>query len=570
MRVFSVHLVFGQEKHIPLYSDHTCIQKYLKKKKKVYTCFIDFRKAFDTVCREALLFKLHQLGVSGRLFACMKYMYSHSQAKIKLFNKISDAMDVLIGTEQGHPMSPELFKCYLLDLSADLDSITDDNIPELNGVLLSHLLWADDLVLLALDGATLQRLIDIVNRYCTQWGLTVNISKTAVLIFNKSGRQLKDSFNFNFGDISIPSAKDYCYLGITFTLSNSLSKTKDELRKKGLRAYFSLRKLIDLKSISVRAVFKLFDSLIVPVIGYGCSVWLHSTNLFKLIANNKLLDDTKHSLRKISLDPVERLHLKLLKWTASVQTKASNLATWGDSGRTPVVVQLIKQTVDYAKRLKFLDQSNSNTLVRHAYVEQKANMLPWYVDTKNLLDYTEDSDTSTSVNIRFKCRELFEDLWRKAKRNSSKMSFYDIIKTAISYEPYLSLNNINNRKAVAKLRFSNHRLNVETGRYIKNKSDTDIDRILWKKCCKSCSDSNAEFLISLPYADPIIEDDHHVLVACPRYHHIRHSLSDNLKSALLSWDPERLRELFNTANIQSFASYVQKILQTQQSRQTTI
>ena len=48
-------------------------------------------------------------------------MYSHSTARIKLLQKISDKIDIMVGTEQGHPMSPELFKCYISDLSLELD-----------------------------------------------------------------------------------------------------------------------------------------------------------------------------------------------------------------------------------------------------------------------------------------------------------------------------------------------------------------------------------------------------------------------------------------------------------------
>ena len=96
-----------------------------------------------------------------------------------------------------------------------------------------HLLWADDIVFLALDAHSLQTLINHVYDFCCTWGLTVNISKTAVLIFNKNGRLLKDSSHFHFGDTVIPSDRSYCYLGITLTLSGSLTRTMDELRKKG-------------------------------------------------------------------------------------------------------------------------------------------------------------------------------------------------------------------------------------------------------------------------------------------------------------------------------------------------
>ena len=127
-------------------------------------------------------------------------MYNISRAKIKLLDKLSNAIEVKVGTEQGHPMSPELFKIFLLDLSNDLNSLSDINIPQLNRVNVSHLLWADDLVILTLDAPSLQKLIDRVYHFCTTWGLAVNLGKTAILVFNKSGRILHASRQFMYGD----------------------------------------------------------------------------------------------------------------------------------------------------------------------------------------------------------------------------------------------------------------------------------------------------------------------------------------------------------------------------------
>ena len=36
----------------------TVINKYLKENKKLYLCFVDFRKAYDSIWREALFYKL--------------------------------------------------------------------------------------------------------------------------------------------------------------------------------------------------------------------------------------------------------------------------------------------------------------------------------------------------------------------------------------------------------------------------------------------------------------------------------------------------------------------------------
>jgi hypothetical protein len=44
--------------------------------KKLYTCFVDFRKTFDTVSRDKLWRVLEGIGVGGRFFACLRSMYS--------------------------------------------------------------------------------------------------------------------------------------------------------------------------------------------------------------------------------------------------------------------------------------------------------------------------------------------------------------------------------------------------------------------------------------------------------------------------------------------------------------
>ena len=118
-------------------------------------------------------------------------------------------------------MSPELFKCFIHQLSLDLDNAEAVNAPELKNIKITHLLWADDLILLALDQDGLQLLLDILFSYYIDWGLTVNISKTAVMVFYRSGRLLKEILLFMFGDNNVASVREYCCLGIRFTLSGS-------------------------------------------------------------------------------------------------------------------------------------------------------------------------------------------------------------------------------------------------------------------------------------------------------------------------------------------------------------
>ena len=107
---------------------------------------------------------LATLVIKGRFFRCLDFMYNNSSARIKLLNKLSEKNDILCGPEHGHPMSPELFKCFINDLSEKLNSISYISVPLLEGVKVSHLLWAGDLVLMALYPHSLQWTINLLYR----------------------------------------------------------------------------------------------------------------------------------------------------------------------------------------------------------------------------------------------------------------------------------------------------------------------------------------------------------------------------------------------------------------------
>ena len=548
-------------------SDHiftlnTCIEKYVKvQRKRLYSCFVDFQKAFDTVSREALLYKLNKLGMQGRFFDCLQYMYRNSKARLKMIKKLSACFDVNAGTEQGHPLSPELFKCYIHELSLKINALPGVESPQLNDQQITHLLWADDLVLLALNKESLQLMIDQLRSFCTDWGLIVNIKKTAVIIFNPSGRQLLDSKTFTYGrNIVIPSVKSYCYLGTHFTISGSMKLNQEQLRIKGLRAYFSLKKTVDLSSISKEAVFKLFDALILPVVSYGSQVWLPYTNILSNICQKKTQSD-KDTLTQLANDSIERLHLSLLKWTAGVNKRTSNIPIWGDTGRYPLGIQLSKLFLDFHNRLVLLDRNNSPQIVRHAFVEQRNLELTWIRTARaltNAFDPEAIKRTVVSKNVpmpnsqlvRSRLRDWFQQKWEKARFENKKLAFYNEIKNSFGLEPYISLPNHKKTRCTTWLRTSSHKLNIETGRYgWKNSS------IFYRACHFCCTSDRItiDLLNELPFSDIIKEDEVHLLKECPVYNEIRQRNSKDLHNMLAN---SQFSKLFNENYIVETTNFV--------------
>ena len=70
---------------------------------------------------------------------------------------------------------------------------------------------------------------------------------------------------------------------------------------------------------------------------------------------------------------------------------------------------------------------------------------------------------------------------------------------------------------------------------------------------------NVESLSVLPYAEtPILEDEHLVLVSCPKYHNLRSALHRSLKSLILR-DESHLHLLFTCEHSRRFGQYVKQI-----------
>ena len=491
----------------------TIMEKYRKMKSKVYAVFIDLRKAFDLVCRQALLFKLACYGVNGGFFHIIKDMYSNSIGHIKINGKISEAFRISKGTEQGHPLSPELFKVYFQKLSELLNKALT-NCPTLSGLRVTHLAWADDLVILSLDPESLQKQIDILEKYCSDWGLEVNISKTKFMELNGKFT-CNNSWRPTLNGQPIEKVASYCYLGVFISSNGKFNKAMDSLYHKGLGAYFSLRSTIDRRFIKAKGISKLFDSLVEPILTYGCQIWLPTLPVIKKLVR-KYKHDGQVDINAIAKLPFEQVHLRHLKYLLGVNRRSANCAAWGETGKLPLIFGSIKLCIKYLNRAM---AQPPTSFVKAALSEQICLDLSWFNNMRSLLECFGDItssqyQTNTSpilnaarlldlcqpVNIISRLEESFKNSWKLSISNSSKLSFYSSVKTTFSWESYLDHAwTFNDRRSTARIRCSSHKLNCETGRY------KNIPK--HERTCDHCTNIGVQL--------PDIENERHLLSKCP-------------------------------------------------------
>ena len=94
----------------------TVIEQQRATKAPLYTCFVDFRKAYDSVPRDLLWTKLERLGVHGWFLDGIKALYADVPMVVKTAHGQTASFQSVMGVKQGCPLSPTLFGLYLDDL----------------------------------------------------------------------------------------------------------------------------------------------------------------------------------------------------------------------------------------------------------------------------------------------------------------------------------------------------------------------------------------------------------------------------------------------------------------------
>ena len=92
--------------------------KYIKQSnnEKIYACFVDFRKAFDSVWHQGLFYQLIKNNIGGHFYDLIQDLYSSTKCAIKLSENRTPFYSYKKGVRQGCTLSPLLFNIYINDL----------------------------------------------------------------------------------------------------------------------------------------------------------------------------------------------------------------------------------------------------------------------------------------------------------------------------------------------------------------------------------------------------------------------------------------------------------------------
>ena len=138
----------------------------------VFVTMLDASKAFDKVKFWLLFAKLITRSVPLFIVRKLAVWYTHQKMCIRWGNVHSSPFSVSNGVKQGGILPPILFNVYMDDLTVSLNSCNIGG--RFGNIFLNHLCYADDLCLISLSSAGMQKLLGICSKYAIDHSLTYN------------------------------------------------------------------------------------------------------------------------------------------------------------------------------------------------------------------------------------------------------------------------------------------------------------------------------------------------------------------------------------------------------------
>jgi len=223
--------------------------------------YIDFAKAFDSVCHNKLLAKMRQYGICGPLLEWIGDFLKGRTQQTRVGNALSDVNVIISGVIQGSCLGPVLFLLY----SNDLVDVCSD------GVIVK--LYADDVKLYCscminvndID-FELQMNLDKICKWAKDWQLPISYTKCNVLEIGKPG-----GAQYRIDSWSVVPVKNVVDLGVTID-----SRLKFSTHINGIAAKAHRRANLIIRCFMSRdltSLIRAFTTYVRPILEYCTVAW---------------------------------------------------------------------------------------------------------------------------------------------------------------------------------------------------------------------------------------------------------------------------------------------------------
>jgi hypothetical protein len=233
--------------------------------------YVDLRKAFDSVFRDALWVLLGLRGVPPQMVGLVSALYTGTESAVRCGDTLSDFFPVDSGVRQGCVLAPTLFNvCMDWVLERTVDSSGCG--VSFGDVRVSDLDFADDVALFTETADALVGSLGTMSSECEALGLRVSWAKTKIQAFNDALDAAVE--NLSVDGENVYTTGSFIYLGSEISVTASCEQ---DVRRRLGRAWGAMnsldRGIWRCRYLRRSTKLRVFRSLVLPVLLYGCETW---------------------------------------------------------------------------------------------------------------------------------------------------------------------------------------------------------------------------------------------------------------------------------------------------------
>ena len=322
------------------------LMKAKAKRMKLFLCYLDIAKAYDSVNRRILWSRLASMGFGDSFMGCLQALYAGDSVDTVVNGISTRPVFLRRGLRQGCSLSPLLFALYISDIGADLTRSMEGF--SLGGITFSGLLFADDIVLVARSFAGLENLVSLVKKHCDDLKLVISESKSNFVTSDDIDHLVLLSEQ-NDVTLSLSKVASYKYLGTDTTLLMSTTGIKRQQRclQTARRYKFACFYVGRTGPDVVDTVLATWSNIAIPSMLSGCEVINFS---------------------EATIDGVERIQAQLSKHALGVTQPTNNICAQTELGFKPFRMLLYQRQLGFYTRVMNLPQSRWVRRVLHEHL----------------------------------------------------------------------------------------------------------------------------------------------------------------------------------------------------------
>jgi len=205
------------------------------------------------------------LGIPKKLVQLIGVTMAGSKATVRVDNQYASMFPITNGVRQGDALSSVLFD---LVLEAILQKM---NITGHIGTKSTQILtYADDVAIMSRSKNALKDILFNTEKEAKRRGHLVNENKTK---YKQVARAVLNDEHLCCGKYKFEHVKEFAYLRSQMNQNNSISSEIQARILSGNRSYYAYGKLMKSRALNRSSKFKIYKSLIRPVVTYGCEAW---------------------------------------------------------------------------------------------------------------------------------------------------------------------------------------------------------------------------------------------------------------------------------------------------------